>query len=631
MARKNIIEILIKADDKASKEFNTVGKNASQLGKRVVDVAKIIATAGVAVGAALTAIIVKTSEWGDKIAKNAQKIGVTTEFLSEMEHAVKISGATIDDFTTGMRRLSKTAWDAFNGLETGTRAFDTLGISIKDSNGELKDSEKLFYEVADAIARIENDTLRAAIAQEVFGRGGANLIPLLNQGSAGIRELRGEAQRLGVSLAGEDAKNMEAFQDAVTDIRDALKGLAIAVTSDYGPSMTTALKEITNYIVEIEETKKGIADVFKFENAWDFMTKKPLDPANLEAAREKTREEAEKIKSLVENMHQAITDYEPSALQFSIAPPPPVNMSAYKKGVEEINDIEQDRKAALAKEEAAVAELVRAYDELQTRKKEAAEGWIVNYPTMPEVEGPQPDIFEPAIRGAEQLRKLLADTVTEADDLSVALEDVPEIINRAAEEADRAADQIGNMFDYSGEDILVDLNMSFGNALEMMLSNAKNKTQQIERLFASMVSHIIVMLAKVAVWHFLILPLLQKGGEFTGAKTGLEFIGGQKGLELLGAQEGLQFNFAQRGLEAMSGQYFRDTIPVMITRGEVVSPSPHVERVEQFMKETEHEGGGDVYFITPFVTGSMEERLGFGAYSQPRINDFGKFVVRGTL
>jgi len=749
MARKNIIEILIKADDKASKQFLAVGGNLQKLNQQITQGAQVTAAAGLAIGAALGAIIYKTAQHNDQIAKGAKQIGVTTEFLSEMEHAAKISGATQEDIMTGIKRLSKSASDASYGLETYVRSFNALGISVVDNRGKLKDSEALFMEVAEAISKVENDTQKAALAQELFGRGGLRLIPMLNMGASGIAKLRREAKALGISLDKDAAEGSENLIDSITRLKGSLRGLAITITDELDKPISDFIDRLAKDVIPktgewLKQNKDAISTSTKvgigltatsvgflaLNKAMAAATAHPflaifsaalaITIANLETAKARMRammdeagktevlERGEKairdtaaaletyiiqaersgrvwigfddqelvearaklqeLKLAIRGMDRArapkielpelvgglsneekkareeataaLRDYEDGLIDAeemqrrlneaikdipdpNIPPPPPPPLTGEER--------EEQRKKLLEAEEAAIAELVKAYDELQTRKKEAAEGWIVNYPTMPEVEGPQPDIFEPAIRGAEQLRKLLADTVTEADDLSVALEDVPEIINRAAEEADRAADQIGNMFDYSGEDILVDLNMSFGNALEMMLSNAKNKTQQIERLFASMVSHIIVMLAKVAVWHFLILPLLQKGGEFTGAKTGLEFIGGQKGLELLGAQEGLQFNFAQRGLEAMSGQYFRDTIPVMITRGEVVSPSPHVERVEQFMKETEHEGGGDVYFITPFVTGSMEERLGFGAYSQPRINDFGKFVVRGTL
>ena len=264
-------------------------------------------------------------------------------------------------------------------------------------------------------------------------------------------------------------------------------------------------------------------------------------------------------------------------------------------------------------------------EERRARAREIDTGWTVEYPDIDI--GPLPDfsaVIGPATLDTEQLRDRLGEAAAEAENLSDALEDVPDLITRAGEEAGRTAEQIRRMFEYSGTDVLADLNNSFGNAMGIMFSTAQNKTQAIERVFENMVSQIIASLAKMAMWKFIILPLL-------GLQGGGEYIGAQKGLEFVGAQEGVQWNFAQSGLEAVGGQFHRDTIPVAIGRGEVVSPAPHVERVERFMKETERTKGGDVYFITPFVTGSMEERLQFGEYTERRLNDYGKFVVEGTL
>jgi len=193
--------------------------------------------AALAAGTAYVALIKKTAAWGDKLAKTAKQLGVTTEFLSEMEFAADRSGASLADLNNGIRRLSKAAADANDGMATYKRAFDRLGISVVDTNGRLKSTESLFMEVAEAMSKLENSTLKVATAQDLLGRGGAKLIPLLDQGAAGIKKLRERAEQLGTSLDQETAQNLEDFADALNDLNYAFKGL--------GVKSTPVLKDLT--------------------------------------------------------------------------------------------------------------------------------------------------------------------------------------------------------------------------------------------------------------------------------------------------------------------------------------------------------------------------------------------------
>lgn len=244
MLRKNVIEILIKADDKASKQFLAVGSNLQNMEQRVSKAAQTIAVAGLAAGAALAGVIYKTAQWGDNIAKSAKQIGVSTEFLSEMEHAAKISGATVEDIMLGTKRLSKAMSDASYGLETYTRSFDALGINIRDSEGKLRDVEDILPEVADRFKALENDTQRSALAQELFGRGGLRLIPLLKRGAEGIEELRQEARELGISLDKDAAEGSEELIDSLTRLKGSLRGIGITITKELDEPLTKFLNKL---------------------------------------------------------------------------------------------------------------------------------------------------------------------------------------------------------------------------------------------------------------------------------------------------------------------------------------------------------------------------------------------------
>ena len=77
-------------------------------------------------------------------------------------------------------------------------AFKALGISVQDANKNLKSSDQVLLEVANAFSKFEDGTTKTALAIAIFGRAGADLIPLLNQGADGIRKMQEQAQRLGL-------------------------------------------------------------------------------------------------------------------------------------------------------------------------------------------------------------------------------------------------------------------------------------------------------------------------------------------------------------------------------------------------------------------------------------------------
>ena len=178
--------------------------------------ATVIAGTATAAGGAIFALTKKAAEMGDTFDKMAGRVGASTEFLSGMAHAAELGGASINEVEIGMRRMARTASDADNGLATATRSFEQLGITVTDNSGQLKSSEALFWEITEALGGIESETKKAALAQELFGRSGTQLLPMLNQGADAIRAQMAEAERLGIVYTEAAAKQSADFIDAQT-------------------------------------------------------------------------------------------------------------------------------------------------------------------------------------------------------------------------------------------------------------------------------------------------------------------------------------------------------------------------------------------------------------------------------
>lgn len=257
--------------DKASRQTKKTSNNITKDLKRI---GVAFAAVGGAAITATAALIKSQIDAADNLTKTSQAIGIEVEQLSALEFAAKLSGVEFASLTSGLGRFARVINDAYNGLATAKRSFDQLGISIKNSDGTLKSSEQLIDEIADRFAQMEDGVKKTAIAQELFGRSGAQLIPLLNQGADGIKTMTDEAERLGLVIDEKTGKAAEQFNDNLTRLRSVVTGTGRELTKELLPSMV----EFTDLIADpqtqesIKAIVTGVADlaigVIKAANAY---------------------------------------------------------------------------------------------------------------------------------------------------------------------------------------------------------------------------------------------------------------------------------------------------------------------------------------------------------------------------
>ena len=238
---KGKVQIDLVAKDEASEKIKKVAGHSFDLKTTFL----AVAAAAVAMAGAVTAAVGKMlNDWatfGDDVAKMAKRTQWSVESLSELAYAAKIAGMDLAQFELGTRKLSGAIYDASMGMVTYTRAFDELGLNADDL---LKMGiEDQFWAVAYAMAELDNDAVRAALAVDLFGRTGTNLLPLLAEGKEGIAKLRQESHDFGISLTEEDAKAAEEFKDALTRIEGAVDGVQFALVTELAPAITDLINQ----------------------------------------------------------------------------------------------------------------------------------------------------------------------------------------------------------------------------------------------------------------------------------------------------------------------------------------------------------------------------------------------------
>jgi hypothetical protein len=206
---------------------------------------------GAAVTAALSVITLQWASAGDQIEKLATKTGFGTEALSALSYAANLSGSSISELETGIKRMQSAIIDARDGLSTAVTALKDLGLSYED----LKDlaPEEQFNRITSSLADIADPTLKAALAVDLFGRAGTDMLPMLSSGSAGLDKMKQEARDLGVIFTADAAKAAERFNDSITKLKGAITGLCANIAQALAPALTKIINAISGVIEKVTD------------------------------------------------------------------------------------------------------------------------------------------------------------------------------------------------------------------------------------------------------------------------------------------------------------------------------------------------------------------------------------------
>ena len=188
----------------------------------------------------LTGMVKGTIEAGSKMYDLAQATGVSVEALARFNKAAAVSGTDLDGVSKGLVKLSKTMFEAATGGKAASETFAALGISVRDANGKIKTSDRVMLEIANRFKAMADGPEKTALALRLFGRSGAELVPLLNMGGDAIDKL--------------STKMNAAFAQKADEYDDKLKmlgGKVRALGMDLTIALLPALNQITDALTAV--------------------------------------------------------------------------------------------------------------------------------------------------------------------------------------------------------------------------------------------------------------------------------------------------------------------------------------------------------------------------------------------
>ena len=261
----NDTRIILTAEDKTAGAFNSARKGLGGLAADAKSVASGLGGVGAAFsvlgGVAASVFSVQAVKGAvdmlDQLDDLSEKTGIATEALSALRYAGEVVGTPVEALATGIRKLSLNMAAAAGGGKEQAAAFQAIGVSFKNLDGSLRGSDQVLGAIADKFASFRDGPEKAALAVELFGKAGADMIPLLNKGSAGMAELRAEAERLGVVFSGDLAGQAAEFNDNLKKIQISAQGFATTLAAELVPS----LNELAKIMLESKDGSNGLAQI----------------------------------------------------------------------------------------------------------------------------------------------------------------------------------------------------------------------------------------------------------------------------------------------------------------------------------------------------------------------------------
>lgn len=216
------IKAVISAVDQTGPAFKSAQRGLADFGAQAKQAAGLLA--GVFGAISITGIIAglkNVTEEMDRVGKAAQKVGTTAESLSALEYAAKLSGVEAQVLEKSLAKLARSLDEAKTGSGAAAEAFERMKVDPK----QFTDPADALRALAARFATMPDGVAKTALAMDLFGKSGADLIPLLNAGAGGIAELEAEARRLGVTFSTDAARSAEIFNDNVARLQAGLRGM----------------------------------------------------------------------------------------------------------------------------------------------------------------------------------------------------------------------------------------------------------------------------------------------------------------------------------------------------------------------------------------------------------------------
>lgn len=268
--------------EEAGGKFEGFGAVLGGIGAVVAGAVALIAglaLAVIGVAKSISDLVFGAADAAAQLVDMSAKTGISTTRLQELDFIAGQTGTSLDTITGANARLIRSMFSAteqasdyekrladaaasgkdIEDIELGDlgKAFQTLGVSVTDASGNLRDNQEVFDDVIDALGRIENPAQRDALAMQIFGKSAQELNPLIKTGADEMANMAKQAHEVGAVMSEEDVAALEAFDDTLASMEAGLKGTLGTLAGAFLPGFQAVFDQVGGYLKTFTDIVSG--------------------------------------------------------------------------------------------------------------------------------------------------------------------------------------------------------------------------------------------------------------------------------------------------------------------------------------------------------------------------------------
>lgn len=202
-----------------------------------------------AVAAGMYAIVRRSADAAGELDDLNDRFGIATRQMQAFRYAAVAGGQSGQTFVQAMVALNRNMGEAAAGRNRNALAmFQRLGISLRDSRGQIRSTADVLPQLAQAIMRNENAAVRQRIAVTAMGDAGAALLPMFASGAAGLQRMTDEWERYGYAFTDQDREKAKEYSDAMRRLSTALRGTADAIGTQLHPVLAPLVQQFADWV-----------------------------------------------------------------------------------------------------------------------------------------------------------------------------------------------------------------------------------------------------------------------------------------------------------------------------------------------------------------------------------------------
>lgn len=206
-----------------------------------------------AIGEALVEAFVETGKEAEALLNLSKRTQVSVQSLQVWRAVAEDMGLEAGSITLGLRTLATQMQAAADGSSEAQQAFARLGVKVTGADGKLRPLEEVLGQIADKFAAMPDGAAKIALARQVLGRAGDELIPVLSKGSAGLDELKRKLIETGRIMSDDMVRDAAEFDDSMDDLHNSFRGLQNAIVGPLLVPLTEVVKVFKDWIIANRE------------------------------------------------------------------------------------------------------------------------------------------------------------------------------------------------------------------------------------------------------------------------------------------------------------------------------------------------------------------------------------------